>query len=105
MCQQVFSEALIAYVEAHYNNEAQKNDLCQPVPHPEEVLEYLFAMKVTLANSNKWARRFGRCLMSSRLCVVSHRSKLKLLLGAMKMRELVPQAEAEIRQLIEQEVS
>ena len=104
MCQQVFSAAVIAYVEARYNNEAQKNELCQPVPHPEEVLEYLMAMEVTLANSNKWGRTFGRWLMSSRLYLVSHGSKLKFLLGALKMRKLLPRAEARIRQLIEQEV-
>jgi hypothetical protein len=45
MCQQVFSAAVIAYVEARYNNEAQKNELCQPVPHPEEVLSILWPWK------------------------------------------------------------
>ena len=92
-------------MQHRYNNEAKKNDLCQLVLHPEEVLEYFIAMEVTLANSNKWERSFGRWLTSSRLYVVSHGSKPKLLLGGMKMRKLLPPAEAEIRQLIEQEVS
>jgi len=35
MCQQVFSAALIGYVESRPLDDAAKNALCQVVPHPE----------------------------------------------------------------------
>ncbi|MDT5147153.1 MAG: hypothetical protein QOC58_1798 [Mycobacterium sp.] len=34
-CQQVFSAALVAHVEANYPNDSAKNRLCQPVQHPD----------------------------------------------------------------------
>ena len=39
-CQQVFSAAVIAHVEATYNDDAVKNDLCMPVPHPDTTQDW-----------------------------------------------------------------
>ena len=39
-CQQVFSAAVIAHVEAAYHDDAVKNDLCIPVPHPDTTLDW-----------------------------------------------------------------
>ena len=47
-CQQVFSAAFIAHVEAAYDEQSQKNELCNVVPHPDTDLDWL---RVTLANT------------------------------------------------------
>ena len=40
-CQQIFSAALIAHVEAAYPDDATKNQLCLPLPHPDTDLDWL----------------------------------------------------------------
>ena len=53
-CQQVFSAALIAHIEAAYEEEDRKNDLATPVPHPDTDVDFL---RVTIANAQnqiKW---------------------------------------------------
>ena len=47
-CQQVFSAALIAHIEAAYEEEDRKNDLATPVPHPDTDVDFL---RVTIANA------------------------------------------------------
>jgi hypothetical protein len=54
-CQQVFSAAFIGHVEAAYQNEALKNELCRPVPHPENYLDYLHTTLVDFLNAARWA--------------------------------------------------
>jgi hypothetical protein len=52
-CQQVFSAAFIAHVECSYPDEATKNELCSPVPHPNTDLDFL---RTTLRNGMNQAR-------------------------------------------------
>lgn len=52
-CQQVFSAAFIAHVEACYDDETEKNELCTVVPHPDSDVDFL---RTTLANSMNGAR-------------------------------------------------
>ena len=52
-CQQVFSAAFIAHVEASYDDEAEKNELCAVVPHPDSDIDFL---RTTLANAVNGAR-------------------------------------------------
>lgn len=52
-CQQVFSAAFIAHVEAAYDDQAQKNELATVVPHPNTDTDWL---RVTLANGLNSAR-------------------------------------------------
>jgi hypothetical protein len=40
-CQQVFSSALIAHIEAAYSDDASRNALCEPIPHPDEPIDWL----------------------------------------------------------------
>ncbi|MCS5569120.1 MAG: NAD(P)-binding protein, partial [Pseudomonadales bacterium] len=40
-CQQVFSAAFIGHVEASYEDEQQKNELCAVVPHPNSDIDWL----------------------------------------------------------------
>ena len=55
-CQQVFSAAFIAHVEAAYGDDAAKNALCAVIPHPDSDVDFL---RTTLANSLnmlRWAQ-------------------------------------------------
>ena len=57
-CQQVFSAAFIGHVEALYDDEipadeALKNELCTPVPHPDDNRDFV---RCNLANNNNAAR-------------------------------------------------
>ena len=55
-CQQVFSAAMIGHVEAAYETDAEKNELCQVVPHPDTEVDYLRTMRTTNANRANWAQ-------------------------------------------------
>ena len=48
-CQQVFSAALTAHVEAAYPDDAVKNELCGPVPHPDTPLDFARMTSATTA--------------------------------------------------------
>ena len=72
-CQQVFSAAFIAHVEAAYDGDDVKNDLCVPVPHPDSDLDWL---SMTLADNRNQMRWFDdpelmAWLGSARLNVLS----------------------------------
>jgi len=68
-CQQVFSAALIACVEAGGGTEDRKNSLCTPVPHPETPEDFLAGNALTDANRRRWAAdaRVRRFVARSRL--------------------------------------
>jgi NAD(P)-binding Rossmann-like domain len=57
-----FSAALIAYVEAHYNDQpddahdALKNKLCGNVPFPHTLAEYPRTMMVNMMNQMQWSQ-------------------------------------------------
>jgi hypothetical protein len=54
-CQQVFSAAFIAHLEAEYSNDAEKNDLCTPVPHPDSDLDFLRSNLGNMQNTARWS--------------------------------------------------
>ncbi len=54
-CQQVFSAAFIGHVEASYDDEAEKNHLCEPVPHPDDHLDFLRTAMANSRNAVRWA--------------------------------------------------
>ena len=51
-----FSAAVIAYVEAHYGDDAQKNTLCADVPFPQTLADYPRTMMVTMMNQMQWSQ-------------------------------------------------
>lgn len=53
-CQQVFSAALIAHVEAAYHDDATRNELCAPVPHPSTDLDWLTTTMAEQRNQIRW---------------------------------------------------
>ena len=55
-CQQVFSSAFIAHVEAAYPDDMSRNALCEPVPHPDAPLDWL---RITMSDNRaqmRWLR-------------------------------------------------
>ncbi len=53
-CQQVFSAALTAHVEATVDDEAEKNRICTPVPHPDTDIDFLRTTLVNTTNQVHW---------------------------------------------------
>ena len=51
-----FSAAVCAYVEAHYDDDAHKNQLCTPVPFPRTAGGYIQSTMVSLANQMRWSQ-------------------------------------------------
>ena len=56
-CQQTFSAALIAHVEATYDDEKLKNELCGPVPMPNEPMDFPLVMLQTNLNTLAWNKQ------------------------------------------------
>ncbi|MFM7377131.1 MAG: NAD(P)-binding protein [Erythrobacter sp.] len=67
--QPCFSAALIAFVEAHYPDDAAKNALCRTVPFPHSLKDYLTTNIVNLINQGAWLgdERLGAWIRQSRL--------------------------------------
>lgn len=68
-CQQVFSAAFIAYVEATIDDDEDKNRICAPVPHPDSDVDWLRTTLGTMQNGGTWASvpKLQQWLMASRL--------------------------------------
>ena len=73
-CQQVFSAGLLGYVEANYQDDEKKNELCTPVPHPNTDIDFLKNNLADAVNSEKWTKDPGlkKWLQNSRLNFESH---------------------------------
>ncbi|HJL98190.1 MAG TPA: NAD(P)/FAD-dependent oxidoreductase, partial [Acidimicrobiales bacterium] len=53
-CQQVFSAAFIAHVEATYADDETKNEICKVVPHPNDTLDWVRTTMDNALNSIRW---------------------------------------------------
>ena len=53
-CQQVFSAAFIAHVEAAYDDDETKNEICKVVPHPNDTLDWVRTTMDNALNSIRW---------------------------------------------------
>jgi NAD(P)-binding Rossmann-like domain len=73
-CQQVFSAALIAHVEAAYPDDGRRNDLCTPVPHPSTDLDWLTTTCAEQSNQIRWLedRDLMDWLCTARLDLMRH---------------------------------
>ena len=54
--QPAFSAALVAYVEAHYGDDEEKNRLCGSVPFPHTLDDYVRSMAANLRNQFQWSQ-------------------------------------------------
>ena len=100
MCQQVFSAALIAYVESLDQAEEHKNELCQVVPHPEFNRDYLAAMATSNINFDRWGRELAGWLRGSRLSLAHHEPFLRLLVNTWKARRVGIPAVERMQQIL-----
>lgn len=57
MCQQTFSAAAIAHVEATFDDQALKNELCRPIPMPDEPLDFVSAFLKNNLNTLAWCKQ------------------------------------------------
>jgi NAD(P)-binding Rossmann-like domain len=64
-----FSAAMIAYVEAHYADDAQKNQLCGNVPFPKDIAGYIQSTAVNMRNQMQWSqdKTLRKWMVESRL--------------------------------------
>ena len=58
-CQPVFSAAVIAWVESHGADTAEKNSICAVVPSPEAPVDWLRMWAVNLRNMGRWRQHAG----------------------------------------------
>ena len=67
--QPVFSAAFIAHIEAQYDDEAIKNDICQVVPLPNHDTDWIVGMAAQMRNQYRWSQEPGlrEWLVSNRL--------------------------------------
>jgi NAD(P)-binding Rossmann-like domain len=54
--QPAFSAALVAYVEAHYGDDEEKNRLCGTVPFPHTLGDYARSMAANMRNQFQWSQ-------------------------------------------------
>jgi len=67
--QPVFSAAFIAHIEANYDDEALKNELCQVVPLPNHDTDWIAGTAAQMRNQMRWSQEPGlrEWLISNRL--------------------------------------
>ncbi|MFJ9619463.1 NAD(P)-binding protein [Streptomyces noursei] len=104
-CQQVFSAALTAHVEAAYTDEATKNTLCAPAQHPNSALDWIQFFTDIQERLRRWTADpallewLSACrLMGRRIPELSPEQRTALLpmfqAQKLKLEELRQQAEA-----------
>ena len=88
-CQPVFSAALTAHVEAAYHDDAQRNDLCAPVPHPNTDLDWLTTTMAEHRNQIRWLEdiELMEWICAARLDLMRH--MYAPLMGKPKVRDKV----------------
>ena len=69
-----FSAALIAHIEATFDDDAQKNALCTPIVPPTLATDWLRMLDVSMKNQQQWSRQPGlqQWLAGSRLNSMFH---------------------------------
>ncbi len=88
MCQPTFCAAFIALCEAHFDDDARKNQLCAVVPSPERAVEWLSMSLQSAVNSFAW-------MQEPVLVKWLARSRLNSTRGLMRPRsELTPEQDA-----------
>jgi hypothetical protein len=93
MCQQVYSAALIGKLESTAMLDAERNRVCQPVPHPESVNDIVACMTLTLENMLVSNRKLLFWHLRSRLYVLSHGSLLSYLKAGWQSIRVLPRAQ------------
>ncbi len=106
--QPVFSAAFIAHIEANYDDEAQKNELCTVVPLPNHDTDWLLGTAAQMQNQYRWSQEPGLrdWLVENRLdgftalVQPSEDATAEQMQILGKMKETVPAAVANLPKLI-----
>ncbi|MGB5580280.1 MAG: hypothetical protein WBM68_06935 [Woeseia sp.] len=106
--QPAFSAALIAYVEANYQDEAEKNDICRVVPLPNHDTDWIRMMAVLMQNQRRWSQeeKLGKWLVENRLDGFSKlirsapRDDAEKQAMLLRMREYAMPAAAKLQQFV-----
>jgi hypothetical protein len=71
--QPVFSAAFVAHIEAAYDDDAKKNQICNVVPLPNHDTDWIRMMAVLMLNQHIWSQdpTIGRWLVQNRLDALS----------------------------------
>jgi hypothetical protein len=106
-CLVSLSAAVIAHTEAHYADEAEKNDICRPLPVPNTPLDALRVQLADLRLQRRWAsdRGLREWLGGHRLTGANLRSQSNggdeaLALIQARIKEARPKAEANLARLL-----
>jgi hypothetical protein len=105
-CQQVFSAAFIGHVEASCDDDALKNGLCTPVPHPDADVDWIAMTLAFNRNMLRWLDdpELIRWLDASRLDMLGHLrprlpsdpAAIETTLGPIRMRLKAVNAKLEV---------
>jgi len=106
--QPVFSAAFIAHIEATYDDDAHKNDLCKVVPLPNHDTDWLVGTAAQMRNQMRWSQEPGlrEWLMSNRLdgftnlVQPSEETTPEQLQVLMRLKEAAPKAGANMPKLM-----
>ena len=68
-CQPTFSAAFIAFIEATYDDQALKNELCTVIPIPSRAVDWILMLAIRMKNQQNWNSReeIFKWLQQSRL--------------------------------------
>ena len=102
-CQQVFSAAVIGYVESKFEGEERKNELSQVLPHPERPRDFLAMTLGSTENIRVWAGAFPFWLRRSRLSLLHHDSLFRFIIQGIRSRKVFGPAIANLERLKEKE--
>lgn len=99
MCQQTFSAALIAHLELLDLDDAHRNRICAPVPHPERLQDLALTLVVTAQNMLNCHRHMPLWLRRSRLYFGHHAPGRDWILQSGKLVLLNRKAAASMRRM------
>ena len=99
MCQQTFSAALLAHLELLDLDDAHRNRICTPVPHPEHVLDLASALVTTSQNMLNCNRHMALWLRRTRLFLGHHAPAHRYLLGSGRLAMIQRRAAASMRRM------
>ncbi|MCH2191048.1 MAG: NAD(P)-binding protein [Gammaproteobacteria bacterium] len=111
--QPVFSAGFIAHIEANYEDEATKNDICGLVPLPNHDVDWLIGMAAQMRNQQRWSQEPGlrEWLIESRLdgftalTIPNENTPAEHLKVLMGMKEAVPAAAEGLKRLMPEAIA
>jgi hypothetical protein len=99
MCQQTFSAALIAHLSLLDLDDAHRNRICTPVPHPEQVLDLASTLVVTAQNMLNCNRHMALWLRRTRLYLGHHAAPHRYLLASGRLARIQRRAVPSMREM------